>query len=99
MPTLLSCPTNRIQIRPKLKIEDFNRKNRWYNFKQISIFSHFEWSIDINKISSSVYKVRPINDLFWPHNCIHPVVSLWSSRSSSCDRLIAKELFWVSWVT
>jgi hypothetical protein len=43
---------------------------------------------------SSAHDVRPINDLFRPHDCVCPVVSL--MVSSSFDRSIVKEVFWVS---
>jgi hypothetical protein len=48
--------------------------------------------------SSSGHEVRPIHDLFRSHDFIRPVISLTVVQSSSSDRSIVKELFWVSYV-
>jgi hypothetical protein len=47
--------------------------------------------------SSGGHEVRPINDLFRPHDfvCLIGSSSSSSSSSSSYDRSIVKELFWV----
>jgi hypothetical protein len=45
---------------------------------------------------TSGHEVSPINDLFLPHDCIRPVVSLTVVQVFVFDGSIVKELFWVS---